>query len=102
MVNINMLKFKIIEKGWNVEKIAKKIGIDRSTFYRKMNDTGSEFTIREADYIARLLDLNYDEVNEIFLAILSHISNERKSRFDILIYCIKIILSRGTMNYYGH
>ncbi len=68
MVNINMLKFKIIEKGWNVEKIAKKIGIDRSTFYRKMNDTGSEFTIREADYIARLLDLNYDEVNEIFFS----------------------------------
>ena len=49
MVNINMLKVKILEKGWNIEKIAKKIGIDRSTFYRKMNDTGSEFTIGEAD-----------------------------------------------------
>ena len=68
MVNINMLKVKILEKGWNIEKIAKKIGIDRSTFYRKMNDTGSEFTIGEADYIARLLGLNYDEVNEIFFS----------------------------------
>ena len=68
MVNINMLKVKILEKGWNIEKIAKKIGIDRSTFYRKMNDTGSECELGEADYIARLLDLNYDEVNEIFFS----------------------------------
>ena len=68
MVDINKMKGKIIEKGWNIERLAKTIGINRSTFYRKMNGNGDEFSIREADEIAKALDLTYDEINAIFFS----------------------------------
>ena len=38
MVNINMLKGKIVERGMNVTKLASEIGIDRSSLYRKINE----------------------------------------------------------------
>jgi predicted transcriptional regulator len=66
MANINKLKGKIVENGLTVEKIAISIGVDKSTFYRKMKNEGKTFTIREAGIIARELSLTPDEVNAIF------------------------------------
>lgn len=68
MVNVNMLKGKIVENGLNISELATKIGIDKATFYRKLNTYGENFTIKEADLIASNLSLSKDEVNAIFFS----------------------------------
>lgn len=68
LVNVNLLKGKIIEKGLNVSELAAMIGIDKATFYRKLGSDGENFTIKEADLIASNLALNRDEVNAIFFS----------------------------------
>lgn len=68
MVNINKLKGKIVENNTSVEKLSMLICINTSTFYRKLNDNGETFTIREADAICKELKLTKDEVNEIFFS----------------------------------
>ncbi len=68
MVNINKLKGKIVECGINVSELAAAIGVDRATIYRKMSSEGENFTIKEADLIAKKLNLNCDEVNAIFFS----------------------------------
>lgn len=67
MVNTNKLKGRIIEKGYSVATLAKAIGVDKSTFYRKL---GGEcpFTIQDADRIADVLQLTPDEAVAIFFS----------------------------------
>ena len=66
LVNINKLRGKITERGLNIEYIAKEIGIDRSTMYRKLEDSGEKITIKEASIISTILCLTPNEVNSIF------------------------------------
>ena len=47
VVNIARLKGKIVEHGNTQEAVASAIGMDRSTFYRKLKDGGEKFTIGE-------------------------------------------------------
>lgn len=68
MVNVNKLKGKLIEKGSNVSELAKAIGIDKSTLYRKLRSNGEEISIKEANLIIKTLDLNIEEVNSIFFS----------------------------------
>lgn len=68
VVNINKLKGKIVERGINVSDLAKLIGIDKATLYRKINANGEAITIREADMISKELKLSREEVNDIFFS----------------------------------
>ena len=68
MVNVNKLKAKLVENGYNVETMAEKIGMDRATLYRRLGSNGESFTIGEADAISRELKLTGEEVNAIFFA----------------------------------
>lgn len=68
MINVNKLKGKIVEKGMNIELLSEKIGLDKSTMYRKLNAKGETFTIKEAKSIISVLELNQDEANSIFFA----------------------------------
>lgn len=68
MVTVNKLKGAIVEKGFSVEKLASAIGMDKSTFYRKLSTSGELFLIKEADLISKQLGLNKDEVNAIFFS----------------------------------
>lgn len=68
MVNVNKLKAKLVECGINVEELAERIGMDRATLYRRLNNNGLTFTIGEADAIARELNFSHDDVNAIFFA----------------------------------
>ena len=68
MVNVNKLKGKIVERGMSVEELANKIGVDKSTLYRKLNQSGETFTIREANLICKILELNGDEATAIFFS----------------------------------
>jgi len=63
-MNINKLRGKIIERGWNVGTLALKLGIDRATLYRKMK--GQSFSVKEARLISKELQLTKDEVMDIF------------------------------------
>jgi predicted transcriptional regulator len=66
-VNVLRLKAKIIEKGMNVEGLAKSIGIDRSSLYRKLNNF-EKFTIGEANQIKEILEMTNEEASNIFFA----------------------------------
>lgn len=66
MVNINKLKGKIVERELNVGKLAERIGMDRSTLYRKMSNHGEDFSIKEARLISEKLQLTEQEAMEIF------------------------------------
>jgi DNA-binding phage protein len=65
-VNINKFKGKVVERGLNITKLAKKVGMDRSTFYRKMQNDGETFTVREVNSIVNVLGLSAEEALEIF------------------------------------
>lgn len=62
----NKLKGKIIEKGLSVEKLAEIVGIDKSTFYRRLSDFDT-FTIGEVAKIKDALGLSKEEAYELFI-----------------------------------
>jgi len=64
-MNNNKLRAKIVEKGMNVDKIAEKINVDRSSMYRKLNNF-EKITIGEATRIKNVLDMSDTEAIEIF------------------------------------
>ena len=67
MVNINKLKAKFVEKGLSVREVAEKLGVDRSTLYRKINDKeGKAFTVGEVQRLSEILDLTPYEITRIF------------------------------------
>lgn len=64
-MNVNKLKGKIVEKSMNIEAVAKSIGIDRSSLYRKLNNL-EKITVGEAAKIKKVLDITNEEAIEIF------------------------------------
>ena len=66
-VDVERLKKKIVETNLTQEILAKSIGIHRTTFYRKCESGGEEFTISEMNGMIKELRLNVNEVYEIFL-----------------------------------
>lgn len=64
-MNVLKLKGKIVEKGMNVETLASKIGIDKSSLYRKLKE-GKKITVGEAQIIKAALELSAEEASEIF------------------------------------
>ena len=68
MTNVDKLKGIIKERRLSPEKVAEIIGIDKSTMYRKLNNGGDEFTIRQADVISEALGLTAEEAQAIFFS----------------------------------
>lgn len=66
-MNILKLKGRMVENGFNVETLAEKIGIDRSSLYRKLNNS-EKITIGEAKRIKDALDLSEDDATAIFFS----------------------------------
>ena len=65
-VNVNKLKAKMVERGLNVSQVAEKIGIDRSSLYRKLNNQGETLTVKEAKAIVKVLNITPSEAAQIF------------------------------------
>lgn len=65
--NMDILRGKMLEKHMNVEEMAKEIGIDTSTFYRKLKSNGMSFTVGQMHKIAEVLKLTPEEASSIFL-----------------------------------
>ncbi|GAA0230308.1 hypothetical protein GCM10008921_13660 [Metaclostridioides mangenotii] len=68
MVNVDKLRGKIVEKKLNITCLARKIGINKSTLYRKLKTNGEELSIKEAHTIAKELNLSLEELNSIFFS----------------------------------
>lgn len=66
-MDVNKLKGKIVEKGMNVETVAERIGVDRSSLYRKLNNF-EKITIGEANRLKDVLGLSDEDANAIFFA----------------------------------
>ena len=66
-MNLNKLKAKIVELGMNVEMLADKIGMERSTLYRKLNKF-EKITIGEAIRMKDALSMTDEEATDIFLS----------------------------------
>lgn len=68
MVNVDKLKGKMVENRINVEELAKRLKMDRTTLYRKINSNGETFTIREANLIVKELGLSIEDASAIFFS----------------------------------
>lgn len=66
MVNINRLREAMNQKSVSLEDAAKAIGIDRATFYRRIEKAGTKFTVEEVDKLANLLDMDSATMQDIF------------------------------------
>ena len=67
MLNAQMLSHAIKQRGLTTSKLADDIGVNRSTFYRKIKAGGGNFLLWEIESIIKLLGLTKHEAREIFL-----------------------------------
>ncbi|EFT93874.1 helix-turn-helix domain-containing protein [Enterococcus faecalis] len=65
MINVAKLKGLIVERKTTQQAVADSIGMNRSTFYRKMKK-GGDFSIEEAKCIKEQIPLSDVEAIEIF------------------------------------
>lgn len=66
-MNINKLKGKIVERGYNNLTFSEKCGIPIATYNRRIASGGIDFTIGEVESIVNALSLSTSEASEIFL-----------------------------------
>lgn len=75
----SLLKGKMAEKGYTLTDLAETMGIARSALSRKINNrSNSGFTQREMVSIAKILDINLDNINRYFFYI--HCTENRTKR----------------------
>lgn len=67
MVDTNKLRGKIVERGMSVPVVADKMGIHKSTFYRKIAGN-CPITIQDADLLVSILGLTAEEAKSIFFS----------------------------------
>ena len=65
-INTELLRQRMKEHSIGPDQVSEKMGIDRSTFYRKMNAGGVKFTIAEVQRIIAVLELSDIEAAQIF------------------------------------
>lgn len=66
-MNVNKLKGLLAENEMNVETLAEMIGVERSSLYRKLNNS-EKITIGEAAKMKEVLNMSDEKAYEIFLA----------------------------------
>ena len=66
-INVNLFRGKLVEKGMKCEDMACEIGVDPSTFSRKMAKQGDTFSIAQVQKMVSVLQLTESEANAIFL-----------------------------------
>ena len=66
-MNANMLRGKIVAKGYTIERFCEEAGFNRATFDRKLSGK-YEFDRAEIRRIITVLELTDEEVRAIFFA----------------------------------
>ncbi len=64
-MNVNLLKARMVEHGYNDQSFSQAIGINVATFYRKKTGD-SDFNREEIKKIKDLLHLTLEDVDRIF------------------------------------
>lgn len=67
-MDVSLLRAKMHERKMSVSALSESIGIDDSTFYRKLNESGEKFTVAQARAMAAVLKLTPEETSEIFFS----------------------------------
>jgi len=67
LINAKLLKKKIKDSGIKISYIAKNAGMERATFYNKLNGK-SEFTASNIIVLTKILGLTKRERDNIFLS----------------------------------
>ena len=62
----NLLKAKMVENGISADMISNKLGINTSTFYRKVKN--NSFYTAETKKIAECLKLSAQDIDNIFFS----------------------------------
>lgn len=65
--DMDKLRGKIAEKRLTQEELSERIGIDPSTFSRKMKAKGLAFTVGQMHQISDILEMTPEEAKQIFL-----------------------------------
>ena len=94
-INIPKLKGKMAENNINRTQLASKIGMARTTFYRKLKSGGGSFTVEEVQGIASALNMTPDEVTNIFLGKLSDDERELLEKFRLMSEAAKMKFVRA-------
>ncbi len=69
MTNMRKLKAKLVENDLSISNLAEKLGMDRATLYRKINNNNGEtILVSEANAIVDILGLTADEALAIFFS----------------------------------
>jgi hypothetical protein len=68
LVNVSKLRDAIKNSNHTIRTLSIAIGVDESTFYRKLSKEGSTFTLEQANDIKRELKLNARAAQDIFFA----------------------------------
>jgi transcriptional regulator with XRE-family HTH domain len=66
-MKLNELKAEIVRNGMTIEEFADKVGIERTTLWRRFNNSGN-FTLTEITKIADVLNLTKQRIIEIFFS----------------------------------
>ena len=67
-VNTRKIVGRIAELGLTGDAVAKEIGVNPATYYRKMAGGGRKFTIEQVQRLSELLHFTKDEAIYIFFA----------------------------------
>ena len=69
MINTLKLKAKLKEKNLTQEEVANRLGINPSTFNKKINnEIGETLTIQEATNLKNILEITNKDMVDIFFA----------------------------------
>mgnify|MGYP004610583095 CR=1 FL=1 len=69
MVDTKLLKLKLRERNMTQEDVARELGIDPSTFNRKINNKfGDNITVKEAELLSDILKIPRSKLSAIFFA----------------------------------
>ena len=68
VANIEMLKEAIKHSSHSITSLSLAIGMNESTFYRKLGRNGANFTVGQANAIKRELALSAEAAQQIFFA----------------------------------
>lgn len=66
-INIQKLKGKMAEENISANELSNAIGVDKTTFYRKLREGGGKFTVEQIQGIAAKLSMTPNEAMNIFL-----------------------------------
>lgn len=69
MLDILKLKGKVAENNLNITLLAKEIGMNRDTLYRRIANNGENLTLKDIKNISGVLKLSKKDITDIFMNI---------------------------------